>query len=280
VGNLDAIERRRAIAARAAERYVSNPAVAAVLLAGSVARGLADESSDIELDVYWRRPPTDNERKAAVEDAGWERVYAEVDAHEWADGYRIDGVKLDTSGFLVSTIDAYLTAALDRADTEPELQVRITALLHGQALCGDAVIDAWRLRCARYPTALALAMVGKGLALRPQERLDMLAARDDVLMLHRDLVHNLQGLMDALFGLNRVFVPHPYHKWLDWEASLIRHQPAALASRIRKLFTAPPREAVGDLSTLTEETFDLVSIHLPEFDLAPTRQAFGFRRIA
>jgi predicted nucleotidyltransferase len=111
----DAIQRRRAIARRAADAYITNPAVAAVLLAGSVARGLADELSDIELDIYWRRAPTDEERIAMVEGAGWERVYAEEDEYEWADGYRIDGVKLDAGSFLASTIDGYLTAALRRA---------------------------------------------------------------------------------------------------------------------------------------------------------------------
>jgi predicted nucleotidyltransferase len=274
----DAIRRRRAIARRAAERYIANPAVAAVLLAGSVARGLADDLSDIELDVYWRRPPVDHERVAAVEGAGWERVYAEVDEHEWADGYRIDGVKIDASGFLTSTIDAYLTAALERGDTEPELQVRITAILHGEVLYGEPVIEAWRTRCAAYPTVLALAMVARGLSLRPRERLEMLAARDDVLLLHRDLVHNLQGLLDALFGLNRVFAPHPFHKWLDWEATLLAAKPADLAPRIRRLLVAAPHEAVDEIGRLAEETFDLVSQHLPQFRIAPVRRAFGFRR--
>lgn len=274
----DAIERRRALARRAAERYADNPAVAAVLLAGSVARGLADELSDIELDVYWRRPPSDEERIAAVEGAGWERVYAEEDEHEWADGYRIDGVKVDTGSFLTSTIDGYLTAAFQHADTEPELQVRITALLQGQPLYGASLIGAWRDRCAVYPMALALAMVGKGLSLRPRERLDMLAARDDVLLLHRDLVDNLQGLLDALFGLNRVFTPHPFHKWLEWEAGLIPLKPDNLVPRIRRLLTASPRQAVDGVGALAEETFDLVAIHLPEFQIAPVRQAFAFRR--
>ncbi len=278
MSNFDAIERRRDIAARAAERYAANPAVAAVLVAGSVARGLADERSDIELDVYWRRPPTISERVAAVEGAGWERVYAEEDEREWADGYRIDGVKLDTSGFLVSTIDAYLSAALDRANTEPELQVRITALLHGQALHGKEVIDEWRVRCSRYPTSLALAMVDKGLALRPRERLDMLAARDDVLLLHRDVVDNVQGLLDALFGLNRVFAPHPFHKWLEWEASLIPLKPGDLVPRIRRLLVASPCQAVDEMSAIAEETFDLVATHLPEFAIGPVRKAFEFRR--
>ena len=274
----DAIERRRAIARRAAERYAANPAVAAVLLAGSVARGLADDLSDIELDIYWRRPPSNEERIAAVEGAGWERVYAEEDEHEWADGYRIDGVKLDASSFLTSTIDGYLTAALQDADTEPELQVRITALLQGQPFHGADLIGAWRDRCSAYPTRLALAMVAKGLALRPRDRLEMLVARDDVLLLHRDLVDNLQGLLDALFGLNRVFTPHPFHKWLEWEASLIALKPDDLVRRIRRLLGATPRQAVDEASALAEETFDLVTAHLPEFQIAPARQAFAFRR--
>lgn len=249
-----------------------------MLLAGSVARGLADDLSDIELDVYWRRPPTAEERIAAVEGAGWERVYAEADENEWADGYRIDGIKLDTSGFLAFTIDRYLVAALQHADPEPELQVRITALLHGQALHGGGVIDAWRDRCSTYPTALALAMVARGLALRPRERLEMLVARDDVLLLHRDLADNLQGLLDALFGLNRVFAPHPFHKWLAWEATLLAHKPDDLVRRIRRLLVAPGPAAVAEVVALTEETFDLVADHLPEFRIAPVREAFAHRR--
>lgn len=63
------VTRRFAIAERAASAYIANPHVAAVLVAGSVARGLADTFSDIELDVYWSSPPTDDERVSAVEGA-------------------------------------------------------------------------------------------------------------------------------------------------------------------------------------------------------------------
>ncbi len=49
---------RRALAERIALVYASNPEVAAILLSGSVARGWADHYSDIELGIYWSRPPT------------------------------------------------------------------------------------------------------------------------------------------------------------------------------------------------------------------------------
>ena len=124
-----------------APRYAANDGVAAVLLAGSVARGLADGRSDVEVDVYWHRPPGEAERRAVVDDAGWEWVYAEVDENEWADGVRFGGVKVDVSQFTTATIDGYLEA-LRSGDTEPELQVRATALLDGRALAGADLVEA------------------------------------------------------------------------------------------------------------------------------------------
>jgi hypothetical protein len=278
VTTLDPVARRLEIATRAAEAYRANPHVASVLVAGSVGRGLADEFSDIELDVYWSQAPTDEERIAAVEGAGWARVYDVVDENEWADGYSIDGVKVDTSGFLTSTIDRYLDAALDHGDPEPELQVRITAL-HGHPLYGQPIIDEWRSRCRDYPRALALAMSASVDDLRPRERLEMLAARDDVLLLHRDLVDNVHALLDALFGLNQTYVPHPFHKWLTWECTLLATAPADLADRIRHLLVAAPHEAVDQVCALTVETFAILEQGLPDASPAEARAAFEFRRV-
>jgi predicted nucleotidyltransferase len=275
---VDEVARRVAIARRAVRAYAANDRVAAALVAGSVARGLADEASDIELDVYWTAPPSPADRAAAVEGAGFHRVYAEEDEHEWADGLLVDGVKIDVSGFVTSTIDGYLDRALD-GDTEAELQVRVTALRDGIPLHGAGVVETWRARCADYPEALAVAMVQQGLDLRSRERLEMLADRDDVLLLHRDLLDGVQGVLDALFGLNRVWMPHPFHKWLDWEESLLPHRPDGLAARVRRLLVAAPHDAVQALVALVDETYALAREHVPAADVTPLREAFELRRV-
>src|SRR3954466_2430071 len=105
MNNQSEIARRRALAEIVAPAYAANPKVAGVLLAGSVARGLADEFSDIEIDIFWHAPPTDQDRSAPIERAGWPIVYRHEDENEWADGFLIAGVKVDTSQFLVSTMD-------------------------------------------------------------------------------------------------------------------------------------------------------------------------------
>jgi hypothetical protein len=279
MNNQAEIARRRALAEVVAPAYAANPKVAGVLLAGSVARGLADEFSDIEVDVYWHAPPTDADLSAPIEQAGWPIVYRHVDENEWADGFLIGGVKVDTSQFLVSTIDRWLDDALLRADTEPECQVRITALRHGQPLYGADLIERWRARTDPYPEALAHAMVAQHLEFRPRYLMEMLAARNDVLMLHRCLVEVEQLIMDVLMGVNRVYAPHPYHKWLDWEIGQLKHTPPDLNRRLRWILTAEPRAAVDQLHQLIEETLELVERHLPAFDTSAARAVFDERRV-
>jgi hypothetical protein len=56
---------RMAVARRAAAGYGENPGLAALAVAGSVGAGVADRFSDLELDCYWFRPPTEADRLAA-----------------------------------------------------------------------------------------------------------------------------------------------------------------------------------------------------------------------
>jgi hypothetical protein len=279
MNNQSEINKRRALAEIVAPAYAANPKVAGVLLAGSVARGIADQCSDIEIDIYWHAPPTDQDLSAPIERAGWPIVYRHVDENEWADGFLIEGVKVDTSQFLASTIDRWLDDALVRADTEPEYQVRITAIQHGQPLYGAELIERWRAQAAEYPSALAHAMVAQYLGFRPRSLLEMLAARDDVLLLHQDLVAAEQMILSILMGVNRIYAPHPYHKWLDWEIGQLTIAPPDLNRRLRGVLRAEPRAAVDQLCQLIEETFALVDRHVPDFDTSAARAVFDERRV-
>jgi hypothetical protein len=271
----EAIAKRAALAERVALAYAANSKVRAVLLAGSVARGIADRFSDIEIDVFWAEPPTDEDRTAPIERSGWELLYRHVDENEWADGFFIEGIKVDTSQFLASTLDRWLDDTLVRADVEPEYQVRITAIQHGRPLHGAELIERWRAKVAVYPEALAHAMVAEHLHFRPRYLLEMLAARDDVLILHQDLVAAEQSILSVLMGVNRMYAPHPYHKWLDWEVAQLAIAPPDLNRRLRRILGDEPRAAVREIHALIGEVFALVERHLPGFDTSAARAKFG-----
>src|SRR5437588_10024159 len=57
---------RFALAQKLAPYYCSNPKVAAMAVEGSVARGYADGSSDIDLVVFWTNPPTVQMRRVII----------------------------------------------------------------------------------------------------------------------------------------------------------------------------------------------------------------------
>jgi predicted nucleotidyltransferase len=275
----DAVARRRTLAVNVAAAYAGNPKVAGVVLAGSVARGLADGFSDVEVDVFWHSAPSLHDRHAPLEANAWILVSAEEDEDEWADSFMVDGVKVDTSQFLVSTLDRWIDKVMQTGDTEPEYQVRITAVRQGRPLHNAALIGRWRSKTEPYPDVLANAMVTKGLEFWPRGRIEMLAARGDVVMLHSDLVDNVRGILDALMGASRLYVAHPWHKWLDWETGQLTITPPDLNARIRRLLTADPTAAAAQTTALVHETFDLVDRYVKGFDTGALRAAFEHPRV-
>lgn len=272
------IARRLALAERIAPAYAANPHVAAVLLAGSVARGTADEFSDIEVDIFWMAAPDMAARLAPIEALGARLMYQDADANEWADGFSIGGVKVDTSQFLVGTVECWLDDVTERADPEVEKQLLLAAIQHGQPLVGAALFERWRERAAAYPAALARAIVAENLAFRPRFFLEMLAARDDLLIFYRAVAEVEARIMNIMLALNRQYVGHPLHKWLEWQCAQLPIAPPNLARRLKQVLRDDPRVAADELHALIEDTFALAEQHLPDLDTREARAEFALRR--
>src|ERR1700677_4025608 len=98
---------RMRVAERAAAAYAGNRNLAAMAVAGSVGADVADQFSDLELDCYWVRPPTDAERLAPVRVLGGELTdlwdYDEDD-EEWSEDYLVGELGVTVSNFLVSSV--------------------------------------------------------------------------------------------------------------------------------------------------------------------------------
>ncbi|MFL5801128.1 MAG: hypothetical protein ACJ8CR_05225, partial [Roseiflexaceae bacterium] len=260
----EATRHRLALAHKIAPAYAANPKVAVVVLAGSVGRGTADRFSDIEIDVFWTAAPTEDERRTLIT-AGGGVIYHmhPFEQDEWAETFFIEGIKVDTSQFLVEAMERYLADAVERADIAVDPQLLIAAIQHGVPLHGAELVERWRAKAATYPDTLVRAMVAQYLDFRPRFYAEMFAARDDLLLLYRALVEIEHRILGVLMGLNRLYMAHPAFKWMDWQIAQMRVAPPDLARRLKQILRTEPQAAAREIHQLVEEVFDLVEQHLP-----------------
>lgn len=232
---------RLAAAHRVADAYPNErPAVIAV--AGSVGAGLADRWSDLELDCYWRQPPTDADRRAPID-----RLRAEVsgfwdyeaDEQEWSEDYRLGALDVTISNFTVATVDELITAVVERHDTDPVKHMRLAAIERCQVLRGADIVREWRRRAARYPDQLVTAMVEQALAehvLTGWAAREALVQRGDRIAVHALLCSIEQAVFDTVLALNRVYRPHRVAKWQCAVIDGLQIVPDGLATRLDALW--------------------------------------------
>jgi hypothetical protein len=271
---------RLALARKISSAYASNPKVRALAVAGSVARGCADRYSDIEIDVYWAEPPSDEERRAVAAQAGaTDLLLWPYEDEEWSDNYSVGGVKIELSQFLTTTTEQCLSAVLDDFDTSPDKQMRVAAVRYAIPLHGNHLFEQWQARATRYPDGLAFAMVTQHLSFDGTWYAhEMLADRDDLVFLY-DLCCNLEKrLLGVLLGLNRIYLPHLRYKWMDHLIADMSIHPRDLALRMKQVFRMAPRTGVRLLQELALETVDLVDVHMPGINTAAARSVLQQRR--
>lgn len=238
----EASQWRFALAQQLAKAYAANPKAQVVLAAGSTGRGSADLFSDLEIDVYWSAPPTGAERRAAVAGGGGVLLSLfDYEEDEWAEDISIGGFHIGTSTFLVETMEGYLTEVLDEYSTAPLPQMRLYSLQHAIPLVGTELVERWRTRAAAYPTALAHAMLRENLIFEGFGYAEeMLAARDDMLVLADIFCRVERQVLGALLGLNRLYLPNPTYKGMDELIAEMSLVPPDLSARLKHAFRLPP----------------------------------------
>ena len=263
---------RLTLAQRIAQAYAQDPNVDAVAVLGSVSRGCADRFSDIELGVFWSEPPSEREREAVVERVGgtdWRPSPYNQQIEGWEEEYHLDGVKIDPGHFVTQTMERLIADVVDRHDVSLSKQNSVSAIQHDIPLHGGAVIERWQSKAASYPAELARAMVRQYLWFSPFWMLEMLAERDDFLLLCHNFCAIERQLLLVLMGLNRIY--YPGHKWIHHLIGELRVAPPDLSRRLQGVLRGDLTTSVKELCTLIEETFALVDQQMPDVHTSEAR---------
>jgi hypothetical protein len=232
------------------------PTVDEVVLTGSVARGVADEISDIEMLVVTQAELDLGDCFLLAAACGV------IDLGTWGEqggptkrvsGYR-DGAPVE----LIWWSRVHAEWAID-AIFAGELVASAEAIANGVALRTSGLLGQWQERLDHYPDELAAARIedaalkwggfhaaGLLTLLRPGERLPLLEW----------MVDDAARIVRIVFALNRVW--QPTLKRLADRAATLTLKPERMAERIGQALTEPdPRRALLVMTELQLETLAL-----------------------
>ncbi|QTM98218.1 DUF4037 domain-containing protein [Sediminibacillus dalangtanensis] len=262
------------------EIYMQNDKVEGVLLGGSVARNWQDDYSDIELFVFWKESPNDEDRKSPIKDVnGRIIVYYPYEEEEWSETYITQGIKLEISNFLTNTIHRILDEVILYYDTDLDKQCLAATVYDGVSLAGEDIIDQLKKKAEVYPEELGEAMIRENLDLGSRwSNREALLAREDWLMLYKVITSVQSNIMGMLFGLNRLYVHHPAFKWQKRTLERMKIAPKNISRILPSVFIAPPEESIRELEGVLQEIYGLIQRTHPEIDLTSVMERIRFLR--
>ncbi|MFP3355760.1 DUF4037 domain-containing protein [Planococcus sp. SIMBA_143] len=268
------------LAVRAAEQYAQIPNIEAVMLAGSVSRDWQDEFSDIELLLFWKQAPLDEERTQIITQLQGQLLeFHPYEEEEWAETYTVNGVKFEISSFLTETIRQTIHQVTRELDVDPDKQCIAAAVQYCIPLYGETRIEQLKKEVLHYPLELQEQVINhySDFGSRWNNR-EALVQRKDWLMFYKVVVSVQTNIMGLLFGLNRQFIPHPAFKWQRNSLGLMDIKPKNCAARLESVFFQEPSDAIKELEALIGEIFGLIRQELPHIDLSEATRKASFVR--
>jgi hypothetical protein len=245
-GATEESQRRYAIAERLA---TSCPAGLGddIAVTGSVALGVADESSDVELNIWCDALPMVEERAAWIASVGGE--VRSNNAEPWNDGtletvFRVEGVWIEAGWMTKARLGETLRAIL-AAETIDHGRLQM-AWVVGMALelRTDGLIEGWRRELVAYPEALREKLIEANT--RVWQTPHAMAGRwtycrrRQPLALTERLTWDTYNVLRLVFALNRRWEPDM--KWLREVTRDLPVAPERMAERIERVFSAPALE--------------------------------------
>lgn len=232
---------------------------AEIALTGSSARGLADDDSDLELNLWVERLPPVEARLRWLAAAGVQQPAAAAaprpDGSEWISG-SIDGVALEagwqTFDALALALEAILAGQTPRM-VLAELAASALPLRPGPHLAG------WQARLAHLPLLLreqALAQAQARLADADHwQNRRRLAQRGECVALFDALGADLACVLRLLYAINDRWDPGP--KWALSLAGEFTHAPHDWRGRLARLYGLPLQRALDETHALLRESVSL-----------------------
>jgi hypothetical protein len=243
------------------------------LIAGSVARGIADQASDLDLYLYW--DPVDRDLLCdsnRLRTLGSQCLFAVRTETGVFEKHRLRGRMIDVESVGISVIDDVIAQIDGGSAMSPAVEKTVAGLIDGVALVGQEELATWQSRL-RYTDDLARAQVEAHMTglLPPKLLYELTLGRGDALSFFARLSTVLLHAVGLTAAASRAFVAVTEPKWLPWQIGRMELAPPHMAERINTALLHPSVAAMRDLDDLLREVLDLVDASVPRADTSVGR---------
>lgn len=276
---MNEISKQRIELAKRNFEMFKDPNVIAAAVTGSVAKGYADDNSDIDTIILRYNPFKQEEFDKIIDDAqksGGDLYHGSPD-EGFACYYYIEGIKCDFGFGDFRETEQLINDMFEKPEIDLVKHLQISGLVDGYILYGHDWFNKLLSKAANYPKDLQVMMVKHHLKFHPRWVLEKMAVeRGDVLFYHESLVEITGNMIGILCGLNKKYHPGKL-KGVEWSIEQMPVKPDNFFNRYNRVFSAGKNSAVNEIYKLVEETLDLVDMYLPEVSTERNRKILGMK---
>ncbi len=249
--------------------------IRAAAVTGSVAKGYADDNSDIDTIVILNNPMSQSEFDRIINDAKTSGgdLYHGSPEEGFAVYYYIDGVRCDFGFGHYSETETLINEMLKKPEVDLTKHLMISGLIDGYIL-KDSGWLAPLIKKAEdgYPKELQVMLVNHYKKFHPEWAIEkMTIGRGDILYYYESLVEMTGNIIGILCGLNRFYHPGKL-KGVEHTIEKMQIKPQDFVKRYNFILSAEKYEAIKELFLLVREVFDLIDEHLPEVSTVKSRE--------
>lgn len=249
--------------------YSEMPQTRAILSIGSVSYGIVDESSDIDIALYYEELPSDEQLANAMIQNGATKLNWQLgsrDEGSLIDSYMVHGVECQFAHTTLAAMDRDMDSILVGLDVDSPFQKALSGVMAGTPIMGEPLIQQYKAKASAYPESLRIAMVHRFMNFQPLWAIeDRMSVRDAELWRMQALVDGSFNLLGVLAGLNRLYFSSFQFKRMGAFIYQMEFAPRGLVSRLATVFKGEPN-ASGVFRELVAETVALVEQQMPEVD--------------
>lgn len=259
-----AATRVRLALARTLIAHCPSDLAAEIAVTGSVARGVADDYSDVELNLWVDTLPAVEQWRSWLEEAGatdLQQDLGEMDGtgFQWT-VCNVQGIWIEIGWALIDQFDGFVHDLAGGVYIGHERLQMGWTVRHAIPLRTEGHLATWQAALSRYPDGLAERVIADQTSVWADPHVPGvrwgLAARGERMGLALRFIWDTQNLLRVLFAVNHVW-DHDL-KWTDERSLDLPLEPANLSARIDAMFTlADLRQAVEINQRLIIETLEL-----------------------